>query len=224
MTAPLVTVVGLIYRSPEYLTFMRQGIRSPRNETPFETLIVACDPEPQIESDPRVYVVHHNDNPYAESTGRTYRAWNHGASLVKTPYVCFFNSDMYGYDHWLDALVEEIQKDPKVIPTSLLVENGRIPSAFPEYVHDFGTPHRGFDLDRFYSYAETIRASGDYSNGRLYMPVVFNTVDFLLRGGFPHWNGGDVHLIQTMKDQGYKHITCHGSIVYHTMRGETADD
>jgi len=223
---PVVTVIGLIYKSKEYLSFLLDGIHRTKNEMPFESLIVGCDPEPHVEADFRLNAIFRNEpeNLTASPGFRTYHAWNYGATIANTPFICFIGSDMYGYDHWLDELMTPVMENPKTIATSLLVENGRIPSAFPEHVKDFGNPTRGFDLAAFRAHAASIRKPGVYSRGRLNQPVIFDRADFVGRGGFPTLDGGDVDLFKTMVGQGYDWITCEGSVVYHTMRGEAAND
>jgi hypothetical protein len=224
MDKPEVTILALIYKSPLYLDFVLEGIYAPKNDTPFKMMIVACDPEPQIESDPRVTYIYRNANPNGTAGHRTYHAWNYGASLCDTPYIIMVGSDMYGYDHWIDELVLAIKEDSFNLPTSLLIENGRIRSAFPEYVRDFGTPTRGFDREGFRARAAEIQKPGHYSRGRLNQPVLFLTEDFMALGGFPTVDGGDVDLFKRMVFAGYQWKTCEGSVVYHTMRGEAAND
>jgi hypothetical protein len=222
---PTVTVIGLIFRSREYLSFLLDGIYRTKNETPFCSLIIGCDPEPQIEADFRVNAIYRNPNALASPGFRTYHAWNHGALIAETPYICFIGSDMYGYDHWLDELMKPILEKPKTIPTSFLIENGRIPSAFPETVRDHGNPTRGFNLAGFRAHAAEICKPGVHSKGRLNQPVIFNREDFLARGGFPTRDGGDVDFFRDMVvTDKYEWITCEGSVVYHTCRGEAQND
>lgn len=225
-----ITVAALIYRSPRWLSFVLDSLKSAKNTTQFKTLIVANDPTEEISNDPRVNYVHLNDDPNEYYLKRVYKAWNRAVEIADTKYVVLVNSDMAFADYWLDELMRWI--DDKTIPCSLLVENGWIPSAFPEYVRDFGRSPSTFNHEGFAQYANQTRRIGQKDEGRLFMPCVFNREDFLALGGYPDGNqiidneiiSGDRFLFNRMISNGYNWITALGSIVAHCQEGEMRDE
>jgi hypothetical protein len=224
-----VTVALLIYKSTRWLDFVLEGLDTSFNETKFQTLVVANDPTEEIKNDPRVNYVHINENPEEHYLKRTYCAWNKAVEIAETKYVILVNSDMYFSDYWVDELMRWV--DGKTIPCSLLVESGWIPSAFPEYVNDFGRTPDVFNKQAFLSYADSVRYIGLKEHGRLFMPCVFERNEFLAVGGYPPGNlitkhqiiSGDRILFNRFLDKGYDWITARGSIVWHAIEGELRD-
>lgn len=223
MGRPSVTVAALIYRSPDWLNFLLEGLSYARNATPSTILIVGNDAETSVVQTGRLDRDFRNPDPAEHYLSRVYRAWNHAVESASTELVCLLNSDMYVSDYWLDALVETYLADPLTLPCSLLVESGRIPSAMPEYVRNLGLTPDEFDREAWRAEAGRVRGTG-IEPGRLYMPVLFNRAAFLRLGGYPIGNPpgttGDKDLFARMKSAGYRHITCLGSAVYHCQEGE----
>lgn len=219
-----ITVACLIYRSTKWLDFVLEGLQA-HNETKFETLVVANDPFPAIRKDPRVNHIHENEDPREYYLSRVYRAWNKVVEIAETEFVVLVNSDMYFSEGWLDALVAAYSDT--TLPTSLLVESGWIPSAFPEYVRDFGRTPDSFDRQRFLDYANMIRQSGVTRPGRLFMPVLFKRKDFMDIGGYPIQRrgemSGDKILFNRFKDAGFNWVTCYDSVCWHAVEGELRD-
>jgi GT2 family glycosyltransferase len=151
-------------------------------------------------------------------------------AAAETDWVVMINSDMYVSDYWLDALVQTKLVNQKSLPCSLLVESGRIPSAMPEYVHNFGTSVDSFDREGWQRHAAALRErkAGKREPGRLFMPVLVDRQEFADVGGYPPGNiqtttgtlSGDRDLFNRYAARGYEWVTCLDSIVFHTQEGE----
>lgn len=222
MSRPPVTVAMLVYRDPAWLSFALEGLAWSRNETPYRTLVVGNDAEPDVVSTGRLDVDHRNGNGPTR-IGKIYAAWNRAVAESRTELVCLINDDMSVSDYWLDELVDLYSKSPKVIPCGLLVESGRIPSAMPEHVKNFGLTVGEFDADGFRAHADSIRRRGECEPGRLYMPCLFERSAFMRLGGYPLGNPpgttGDKDLFSRFASDGYLHMTALGSVSYHVQCG-----
>ena len=144
-----VTLVVLVYRSLKWLDFVMNGVESAKTSTRYRWLVVANDATKEVRNDPRIDVDFDNFSGDEFYINRVYRAWNEGVLNATTPWVVMLNSDMWPSDHWLDQLIAVKQGAPKTVPTSLLVESGRLESAMPEYVKDFGKTPDEFRGDLF---------------------------------------------------------------------------
>lgn len=219
-----VTLVTLVYRDTRWLDFVMDSVAAAKTDVTYRWLVVANDAEPGVADDPRVDMDFRNDDPSEFYINRVYRAWNEGVVNAPTQLVCMLNSDMYVSDWWLDELVSVKTKDAKTVPTSLLVESGRIPSAMPEYARDFGTSHHAFHRKGFVAHADTIRRLGGVEPGRLYMPILVDREEFIDVGMYPEGNPpgttGDKDLIRRYSEAGFNHVTALGSVVYHVQEGE----
>lgn len=219
-----VTLVVLVYRSLAWLDWCMEGVERSSNETRYRWLVVANDATEEVRSDPRISIDWRNENHEEFYINRVYRAWNQGVLNALTPLVCLINSDMYPSDYWLDQLVWVRQHHKMVVPTSLLVESGRLPSAIPEHVRDFGRTPEDFKRKEFLDYAETVKKPGMTESGRLYMPILLDRQEFFDMDAYPEGNPpgttGDKDLIRRYADEGFSHVTAMGSVVYHVQTGE----
>lgn len=219
-----VTLVVLVYRSLEWLEWCMRGVDSSKNATKYRWLVVANDATDEVASDPRISVDFRNDNPGEWYIPRVYRAWNEGVLNAPTPWVVMLNTDMYASDGWLDALMKTKRNLPRTVPTSLLVESGRLESAMPEYVKDFGHNPRDFNKKAFDAHAETVKKPDKLDFGRLYMPILVDRQEFFDVGAYPEGNPpgttGDKDLIHRYNKAGYEHMTVMDSVVYHCQLGE----
>jgi len=221
-----VTVIGLIYRSKKWLDFLLDQLSIAKNNCSYKTLIVANDPYLEIRTDHRVGYVHDNPDTSVHYIKRVYSAWNRSVEVADTRYVVLVNSDMAFADGWLDALVR--YGGTNILPTSLLVESGRIPSAMPEYVKDCGVTPDTFDRRKFVDFASEIRCRA-IERGRLFMPVLFERERFLAMGGYPDGNiyhpdgrveSGDAFFFDRLVASGMEWVTVMDSICYHVQQGE----
>ena len=221
---PTVTVVMLAYKSPAWMRFALEGLANARNATPYRVMVVGNDASDEVRNTGRLDVDFRNKNPDEYYINRVYRAWNYGVKMADTDLVVLINSDMYVSNFWLDELVKACQMHERIIPCSLLVESGRIDSAMPEHVRDFGYSPLGFDRDGWSKHALNVRQPYRYEPGRLFMPALFERRDFLRWGGYPEGNvdgvSGDRFMFDRCIERGYKHYTCLGSVVYHVQEGE----
>ncbi len=224
-----VTLVVLVYRSLKWLDFVMEGVERSKNDTRYRWLVVANDATEEVSRDPRIDVDFRNDNPDEFYINRVYRAWNEGVLNAPTSLVVMLNSDMWPADYWLDELIyakflKGIIESHGVVSTSLLVESGRIPSAMPEYVKDFGQNPDEFDKDGFRDHAKTICCPKETMPGQLYMPILVDRQEFMDVGGYPEGNPpgttGDKDLIRRYTEAGFQHVTAMGSVVYHVQCGE----
>jgi len=219
-----VTLVVLVYRSLKWLTWCMEGVDSSRNETRYRWLVVANDATEEVKNDPRIDIEWDNDDPGEFYINRIYRAWSEGVLNAPTNLVCMLNSDMYGSDYWLDELVYMKKTYPKTVPTSLLVESGRLTSAMPECAQNFGRNPDEFKERGFRARAYAIRRAHKKEPGRLFMPILVDRQEFMDVGGYPEGNPpgttGDKDLIRRYKEAGFEHVTALGSVVYHVQTGE----
>ena len=219
-----VTLVVLVYRSLKWLDFVMKGVDSAEGWTKYKWCVVANDATDEVRNDPRITVDWQNENPDEFYINRVYRAWNEGVLNAITPWVVMLNSDMWPSDHWLDELLEIKGRDNETVPTSLLVESGRLESAMPEYVEDFGKNPEEFKKTGFLTHAVRLKRPGKLEPGRLYMPILVDRQEFFDIGGYPEGNPpgttGDKDLIRRYAEAGFKHVTAMGSVVYHCQEGE----
>lgn len=219
-----VTLVVLVYRSLKWLDFVTGAVEASQNETRWRWLVVANDATEDVRWDERVNLEYDNENPEEFYINRVYRAWNAGVLEATTQLVVMLNSDMYPSDGWLDELMEVKRSNPMTVPTSLLVESGKVPSGMPEFVKDFGSNPEMFHMEQFLQYAKKIKKPRETAPGRLYMPILVDRQEFFDIGGYPEGNPpgttGDKDLIRRYTEAGYRHVTALGSVVYHCQLGE----
>lgn len=222
-----ITIVVLTYRSLKWLEWCMRGVDAALTMERYRWLVVANDAEGEVIAGLQAaafdWIDHRNDDPEEFYINRVYRAWNRGVLEAPTQTVVMLNSDMWPYDGWLDALVTAKRLRPMSVPTSLLVESGRIPSAMPEHVRDFGQTPETFDAAGFAEHAAKVRKYGT-EPGRLFMPILVDRQEFLDVGGYPDGNPpgttGDKDLVRRYAKVGFKHVTVLGSVVAHIQEGE----
>lgn len=219
-----VALVTLVYRSLRWLDFVMEGVEKARTEARYRWLVVANDATPEVLADPRIDIDWRNEDPDEFYINRVYRAWNEGVRAATTQAVVMLNSDMYASGGWLDELLAVKVAAPRTVPTSLLVESGKVPSGMPEHVHDFGRNPTEFKRAEFAAHAAKLRQERTTEPGRLFMPILVDRQEFFDAGGYPEGNPpgttGDKDLIRRYAERGFAHVTALGSIVYHVQTGE----
>jgi hypothetical protein len=241
-----VTVATLIYRSPEWLNFVLDQLGRAKNDCRINFMIVGNDANTKtVECAKKIddsvifceaadltvtYVDHRNADPYAYYMARIYHAWNRAMREAPTEDVILINSDMSFADHWADELLAMRDEFP-CVPTSLLIESGRVPSGLPTYVRDFGRHWSTFDRAGFLARAEQIReGTGRRFAGGLFMPCLFRKSEFFAAGGYEiqerdHVLASDAKLFQKFENEfKLQHVTAVKSVVYHCQKGEMEDD
>lgn len=237
-----ITVALLIYKSPAYLDFVMNSLlehHSTKHDV--EYLIVCNDATDEViikaseyaselskNNDPKITVVsHRNDNPDDWWIQNVYNAWNRCISECKTDYICFVNSDMAFSDGWLDNLAK--YNTDHFIPTSRLVESGRMPSLKGLLSVNFGQTIGEFSKNKrhFEDYIEQISADKSIPWMGAYMPSLFKTATLRSIGGWSKNEGntpGDQITFRKLYQKfGLKHIMVMDSLAYHLQRGESAE-
>lgn len=239
-----ICIIVLIYKSIEYLNFIYNQIQ--RYGEGSQYLFIANDATTEVLQHLKENNINHliyNDlKPDDYYINRVYRAWNFGGFNCPTDIICFVNSDMAFSPNWLSNLYQYLNKD--TIPTSRLVESGKMPSGKHGISKNFGRHPNEYQEKEFIEFAEQIKHNDVKPEG-LFMPVLFYKKDFIESGGYPPGNfyttgfgrpegqvdeynkyflmSGDAYLFYNrMKHK--KHITIMDSIVYHIAEGERDSD
>lgn len=241
MSKPLVTVAMLIYASSAYLEFVLNSLSTHSNDTCDVTyLVVANDPWPSVVNyfqsqrwidfqatlnAPVRVVIHINEPKDPYWIQNVYAAWNRCLSECQTDLICFVNSDMAVTDNFLDNLLKFDLT--KYVPTSRLVECGRMPSLPGLISKNFGQSLAELDITGFEKFAsEVSEPFVSVVNGG-FMPSLFRK-DILQSIGGWHSNkngipGDQITMYLLNKHFGLQHIMVHDSIVMHWQRGESAE-
>ena len=240
-----VEIVALVYKSVDYLKFISEQLLSDLCKVKgwdVSVRIVANDATDEVlaaiaELDINVSI--YSDKKYNDYyLNRVYRCWNFAVRTSPKENVCLVNSDMAFSYGWLKALLEVFETDPKVfIPTSRLVESGKLLSHESAIVKDFGRHPNEFKREAWEDFAAH-NTSGALTSGGLFMPVVFERKRFMHGNGYPEGhiyedggfgscNGnvvksGDAYFFYDMLGLLFnmKHVTVHDSLVYHIQTGE----
>lgn len=231
-----ITVATLIYRSTEYLDFVMNSLLEHSSEIHnVKYLIVANDATPEVleylkqekfNNDKVRHVVHDNPDKNDWWIQNVYNAWNRCLAECDTPYICFVNSDMAFSPGWLDALAR--YDLGRYIPTSRLVESGRMPSLPGLLSLNYGQTLKSFQKDEFEKTAANLKLIPGFTpNVGAYMPSLFETETLKSIGGWRKNMGnipGDRITFATLLSRfGMTPIMVHDSIVYHFQRGESAE-
>lgn len=232
-----ITVATLIYKSPAYLDFVMSSlIGHPSQQHEVEYLIVCNDATTDVilqaekwSRHPGVrHVVHENNNPNDWWIQNVYNAWNRCIDECQTEKICFVNSDMAFTEGWLDNLA--VFDLDKFIPTSRLIESGRMRSLDGLISKNFGQTLDTFDEKAFKEYAASVSKPTCLLNVGAYMPSLFKTQVLRDIGGWRHNSAqsgyvvpGDRITFDILKQKGLQRICVCDSLVYHFQRGESAE-
>jgi len=234
-----ITVALLIYASPKYLNFVMESLLKNNSQKHNVEYLIVCNDATEdviIESsrwdselsknyNPKIRAVtHENEDKNEWWINRVYRAWNRCLAECNTEYICFVNSDMGFTPDWLDGLAK--YDTSQCIPTSWLVESGRMPSIAGLVSRNFGQSLDTFDDGAFQIFAESIKED-KFEMGGAYMPSLFNAEMLRSVGGWSHNRGnypGDKITFELLRRKyGMQHIMVKDSIAYHLQRGESAE-
>jgi len=235
-----VIIVGMIYKSTSYLSFMLEQINKfclSDTKLNVDYVIIANDASTEVLSylkDHNIqHLIYNDPKPEDYYLNRVYRAWNFGGFNANGDILVFINSDMGFSSDWLDNLL--VQLDRTTIPCSRLVESGKLLSGKHAISRNFGRSPDEFNQDNFLAFTNSIKKKECLSGG-LYMPCAFYKDDFIRSGGYPEGNvcAGGVGVWKTKciesGDSWFfksnpvmsqkKHVTVFDSIVYHIQEGE----
>ncbi len=235
----------MVYKSPDYTRFIAHELATTRAATrfPVSVRIVANDPVWQVEDvlddvGFRLEVptsVYYDPKPSDYYLNRVYRCWNHCVQQSFCENVCLVNSDMLFDTNWLTNLIKYADE---YLPTSLLVESGKLTSGTNAISKDFGRHPKTLDNQAFRSYSNELTQTNHNETrpGGLFMPCIFNRSKFLQLGGYPEGNiyndgagtrngpviqSGDAWFFDRYcSAYNVSHITVMDSVVYHIQEGE----
>ncbi len=238
----MIEVVGMVYRSPDFLRFLKDQKVCDR--------IVGNDPAPEVmdmlpwNKEGHIYF---DRSPSDHYLSRVYRCWNYCVESSSAEYVCLVHTDMAFSPGWLDAL--ERRLDGKTLPCSRMVEpghtrkDGRTLTPGKHAVHiDIGRDPETFPMEAWFNIAADLSDDRVERGGLFGCPVIHRQT-FSRLGGFPHGNvtrdgnvchhsdwmresragnlvSGDAFLFERMGREGFQHVTCFDSLVYHMQEGE----
>jgi len=231
-----IALIGMIYKSTEYLDFMKYMIYKYCQSAihTVNPLIIANDPNDSVKKSlPKTgipYIIYKDHKPDEYYLNRVYRAWNFGGVNGDGDVIIFINSD-FGYSYgWIDRLLSHYHSNQ--IPCSRLVESGKLLSGQWGISKNFGRNPSEFinnELE-FNNFAKKIEISGGAELGGLYMPCAIDKKIFIDSGGYPEGNilnddgtiiSGDKYYFDYLnKKYGLKQVTAMDSVVYHIQEGE----
>ena len=244
-----ITIICLIYQSPEYARFVFDNIHRHTPELSngkAKFLFIANDPTKEMVDYLSVsnmpYVLNYNrvytENElfrmgyaFPEYINRVYSGYNFGIKYANTPIVTLINSDNAFSEGWLFNMYKRL--NPKTVVSSTLVQP-----------HEFINPKNGskckvfncgnsisnFDEEKFIDYSGRIREDS-WSVGNPFMPLMLYKSQAKIVNYYPEGNlhagnynhilfTGDHAFINKLESVGVQHITTNDSIVYHFQEGE----
>jgi hypothetical protein len=241
---PTVTIVGMIYKSTQYLDFMMDGIRKyclGSEEYDVDYLIIGNQPVEKVRrklvADNIKHLIYNDPNPDDFYLNRVYRAWNYGGFNAPGEIIVFINSDDGFSPRWLETLLEHLDKD--TIPCSRLIESDKMPSGQHGMKAEFGKHPNEFDEQGWLRFVERHRERRIVDGG-LYMPCAIYKEDLIKSGGYPEGNiyeggvGANETKFLCAGDDYYFHyhpymsrkrqVTDFDSLVYHIIEGEKDEE
>lgn len=237
-----IEIISLIYKSLDYLELISNELTSDKckiNGWDIGVRIIANDAtQPVLDKLKDLglpYTIYNAPNPNEYYINRVYRAYNHAAETSEYDNICFVNSDMVFSDNWLDNLLKH--HDGVNIPTSRLVESGKMPSGKYGISHNCGRGPKQINYDIWDSAVKHYSVD-EVHKGGLYMPCVFDKSRFVESGMYPNGNiysdgvgtlngfvqsGDDWYFNKLINEYDMKHITVFDSLVYHVQEGEKSE-
>lgn len=204
-----VTIISLIYRSPEFAIGLYERLREVTpslqsgealfyfvaNNANKKTLkALQKQGIPYLKFNTRILSdLEHESHGYAkpEYIGRVYSAYNFGIQQAKTPLVVLINSDMVFSENWLEGLLKH--DDEQSIVSCTLVERkhpkfGVFPGAIEA---NFGNTFRTLKWRDWLEFSRNhIHGVTPVANGGPYMPALFHKKWFEEYSYYPEGNLG----------------------------------
>ena len=189
---PEVTVISLIYQSPEYAVgfwkYLKENTPELANgkavfyfvaNNANRKTIRALDKNeiPYIPyTTPVLEDFEHEAKGFAapEYLGRVYSAYNFGIRMCETPLVVLLNSDMILSDNWLTLLLESQESNSILSPTLVERSHPRF-GVFPGAIEaNFGSSFRTFKQKAWQAFIEDIpNDEATFKQNGPYMPALF---------------------------------------------------
>lgn len=233
-------IIGLIYKSLDYLDLLESQLKSDFCKVEGWNIgvrIVANDANQKVLNKLKNlninYSVYNDPKPNDYYLNRVYRCWNYCGTTSQYDNICFVNSDMVFSENWLVNLLKH--HDGKNIPTSRLIESGKMPSGTHGFSYNCGKTAKQINYQLWDTISKRYSLN-EIRDGGLYMPCVFETKKFIESGMYPEGNiyvngignlgimikSGDAYYFQDILQNKHemKHITVFDSLVYHIQEGE----
>jgi hypothetical protein len=234
-------ILAMIYKSLDYLNLIVTELKKDYCKVDgwaIEARIIANNATPEVLDAARTcgipYSIYNDSKPNDYYLNRVYRCWNYAGSTSIAENICFVNSDMIFSTNWLKNLLN--YHNGINIPTSRLVESGKLLSGMHGISHDFGRTPATVDYVNWEKFADQMKINKVFHGG-LYMPCVFNKKRFIESGMYPEGNiysdgkagslvgqvvtPGDIHFFNRLeKEYDMNHISVFDSLVYHIQEGE----
>lgn len=208
-TTPEVTIISLIYRSPQFARGLWENLISVTPEImtgAAEFFFVANNANRKTLSylsrkniPHKIYnskvlsIEEHQSQGFAgpEYIGRVYSAYNFGALSANANKVVLVNSDMVFSENWLTNLIEKFDGS-EILSCSLVERDHPLFGVFPGAIEaNFGSKFSNFNLEKWKLFSRT-HSSREFnkSPGGAFMPAIFLREWFVRFGGFPSGNIG----------------------------------
>lgn len=232
-------IIGLIFKSEKYLDLLYQQLNDDSCKIDgwdIAVRIVANDASSKIIEKLKKLNIkqsfYTDPKPNDYYLNRVYRCWNYCGQSSEYDNICFVNSDMVFTKNWLVNLLKH--HNGINIPTSRLIESGKMPSGTHGISIDCGKKPEEIDRLKLNNVCSIISEDKILDRG-LYMPCIFEKSRFLESGMYPEGNiysdgigtlngflqsGDDWYFRKLEKDYGMRHITVFNSLVYHIQEGE----
>jgi len=232
-------IIGLIYKSLDYLELLNNQLKSDYCKVDgwdISVRIVANDASDKIIEKLKTlnisYSIYNDHKANDYYLNRVYRCWNFAGQTSNYDNICFVNSDMVFTENWLFNLLKHY--DGINIPTSRLIESGKMPSGAHGISIDCGKNPKNLNFEKLNQAAKIISENKILNKG-LYMPCIFEKSRFIESGMYPEGNiyldgvgtlngflqsGDDWYFRKLENIYGMKHITVCDSLVYHIQEGE----
>ena len=245
-----VSIICLIYQSPEYADYLYDNIMAytPEIESgEAEFFFVANDATEEVLTllKDRGYPHYVNNNPhytneelfergfcFPEYMARVYMGYNFGMRMAKNPILMLVSSDNCFSFGWLQNLRKRLTMENVVSPR-LIQPTYTFPNPINHTeceVVNFGV---GIDSFRECDFTEWVyqNKKDSESLGNAFMPFMIHKSNVELVGYYPEGNlhngsfdwmlrTGDTEFYLKLAEKGIKHITSNDSIVYHFDQGE----
>lgn len=238
-----IEIIALVYKSINYVNLIYDELKSDKCKVDGWDVglrLVLNDATDEVINRVKEldinYTIYNDKTPTEYYLNRVYRAWNYGGNTSDFDNVCFVNSDMVFSENWLDNLLKH--HNGINIPTSRLVESGKMTSGTYGISKNFGRSPLSIDRQGFYDFARAVSVDKTQPGG-LFMPVILEKKKFVESGMFPEGNiyttgvgnfgdpfiqSGDLFYFRKLESEyGMKHITIFDSIVYHIQEGEMGE-
>lgn len=206
MTAD-VTIISLIYRSPEYakglyerLLQVTPSIKSgttkfyfvANNANKATRIALEKNKIPHfVFNTPEISDQEHFDLGYAKPAyiGKVYAGYNYGIQQCKSKFVVLINSDMVFGPNWLEELLS-CEDGSSVVSCTLVEREHPKFGIFPGAIEgSFGSSFRNLKWDSWVNYCRSLSDQRhEYSNGGAYMPALFRTEWFTDISLYPEGN------------------------------------